>query len=202
MSGIVVTACKYHYFERPTSCVFSSVPHCKIEREKRRERQWQWHTQQEGQSICVKTVTTTIMRSLSRRLHQPLESPVPLFLFLLSLFFSSLLSVYTCEAHVFFHGLLHSHMNHATLRLLLVFTVFFLLPVSHPPTLRSPPLPPSSDASFFSSAVGAVHGDKITPIGLLGSSYPVMSKARVYADVNVLRPKDYWDYESLAVQWG
>eukprot|EP01018_Ginkgo_biloba_P011633 Gb_11739 [translate_table: standard] len=30
----------------------------------------------------------------------------------------------------------------------------------------------------------------------------VMSKARVYADVNVVRPKEYWDYESLAVQWG
>ncbi|KAG6736011.1 hypothetical protein POTOM_061303 [Populus tomentosa] len=29
-----------------------------------------------------------------------------------------------------------------------------------------------------------------------------MSKARVYTDVNVLRPKEYWDYESLAVQWG
>ncbi|GLJ12921.1 hypothetical protein SUGI_0200570 [Cryptomeria japonica] len=29
-----------------------------------------------------------------------------------------------------------------------------------------------------------------------------MSKARVYADVNVVRPKDYWDYESIAVQWG
>ncbi|XP_039170021.1 casein kinase II subunit alpha-2-like [Eucalyptus grandis] len=29
-----------------------------------------------------------------------------------------------------------------------------------------------------------------------------MSKARVYADVNVIRPKEYWDYESLAVQWG
>ncbi|KAG5401355.1 hypothetical protein IGI04_015962 [Brassica rapa subsp. trilocularis] len=28
------------------------------------------------------------------------------------------------------------------------------------------------------------------------------SKARVYADVNVIKPKDYWDYESLAVQWG
>lgn len=28
------------------------------------------------------------------------------------------------------------------------------------------------------------------------------SKARVYADVNVVRPKDYWDYESLAIQWG
>ncbi|TXG59299.1 hypothetical protein EZV62_013872 [Acer yangbiense] len=28
------------------------------------------------------------------------------------------------------------------------------------------------------------------------------SKARVYPDVNVVRPKDYWDYESLTVQWG
>ncbi|MBA0772070.1 hypothetical protein Gotri_007508 [Gossypium trilobum] len=29
-----------------------------------------------------------------------------------------------------------------------------------------------------------------------------MSKSRVYSDVNVLRPKEYWDYESLTVQWG
>ncbi|KAJ0025834.1 hypothetical protein Pint_08668 [Pistacia integerrima] len=29
-----------------------------------------------------------------------------------------------------------------------------------------------------------------------------MSRARVYAEVNVHRPRDYWDYESLAVQWG
>ncbi|KAM7516459.1 hypothetical protein LguiA_006042 [Lonicera macranthoides] len=28
------------------------------------------------------------------------------------------------------------------------------------------------------------------------------SKARVYAEVNVIRPKDYWDYESLNLQWG
>ncbi|KAL0431504.1 UNVERIFIED_CONTAM: Casein kinase II subunit alpha-4, chloroplastic [Sesamum radiatum] len=28
------------------------------------------------------------------------------------------------------------------------------------------------------------------------------SKARVYQDINVLRPKEYWDYESLTVQWG
>ncbi|KAK8663867.1 hypothetical protein V6N13_083672 [Hibiscus sabdariffa] len=37
-------------------------------------------------------------------------------------------------------------------------------------------------------------------------SYPtcrrVMSKSRVYTDVNDLRPKEYWDYESLTVQWG
>ena len=28
------------------------------------------------------------------------------------------------------------------------------------------------------------------------------SKSKVYADVNVVRPRDYWDYESLAIQWG
>lgn len=28
------------------------------------------------------------------------------------------------------------------------------------------------------------------------------SKARIYADVNLQRPKEYWDYESLTVQWG
>ncbi|TYG40522.1 hypothetical protein ES288_D12G099800v1 [Gossypium darwinii] len=32
--------------------------------------------------------------------------------------------------------------------------------------------------------------------------WQVMSKSRVYSDVNVLRPKEYWDYESLTVQWG
>lgn len=29
-----------------------------------------------------------------------------------------------------------------------------------------------------------------------------MSRARVYADVNEKRPRDYWDYENLAVTWG
>ncbi|XP_022884856.1 casein kinase II subunit alpha-2-like isoform X1 [Olea europaea var. sylvestris] len=29
-----------------------------------------------------------------------------------------------------------------------------------------------------------------------------MSQARVYTDINVQRPSDYWDYESLTVQWG
>ncbi|OMO56506.1 hypothetical protein CCACVL1_26503 [Corchorus capsularis] len=28
------------------------------------------------------------------------------------------------------------------------------------------------------------------------------SKSRVYTDVNVVRPKEYWDYETLTVQWG
>lgn len=29
-----------------------------------------------------------------------------------------------------------------------------------------------------------------------------MSRARVYPDVNVQRPREYWDYESLVVTWG
>lgn len=29
-----------------------------------------------------------------------------------------------------------------------------------------------------------------------------MSRARVYADVNLRRPREYWDYESLVVNWG
>ena len=29
-----------------------------------------------------------------------------------------------------------------------------------------------------------------------------MSRARVYSDVNVTRPREYWDYENLTVTWG
>lgn len=29
-----------------------------------------------------------------------------------------------------------------------------------------------------------------------------MSRARVYADINVRRPREYWDYENLTVTWG
>ena len=28
------------------------------------------------------------------------------------------------------------------------------------------------------------------------------SRARVYADVNTHRPREYWDYESHVVEWG
>lgn len=30
----------------------------------------------------------------------------------------------------------------------------------------------------------------------------VPSRARVYADVNSLKPQEYWDYESYVVDWG
>ncbi|KAF8406227.1 hypothetical protein HHK36_008312 [Tetracentron sinense] len=42
----------------------------------------------------------------------------------------------------------------------------------------------------------------IITIKISKSNVATMSKARVYTDVNVLRPKEYWDYESLTVQWG
>ena len=29
-----------------------------------------------------------------------------------------------------------------------------------------------------------------------------MSRARVYADVNVHNSREYWDYETLAIEWG
>ena len=31
---------------------------------------------------------------------------------------------------------------------------------------------------------------------------PLQSRARVFADVNQLRPRDYWDYDNLVVNWG
>jgi len=31
---------------------------------------------------------------------------------------------------------------------------------------------------------------------------PLPSKARVYADVNSQKSKDYWDYDSYNIQWG
>lgn len=30
----------------------------------------------------------------------------------------------------------------------------------------------------------------------------LMSRARVYADVNDQKPQDYWDYENTQLQWG
>ena len=29
-----------------------------------------------------------------------------------------------------------------------------------------------------------------------------ITSSRVYADANVLRPREYWDYESLVLRWG
>ncbi|CAG7865205.1 unnamed protein product [Brassica rapa] len=71
-------------------------------------------------------------------------------------------------------------------RLLLVWAVLTLrAPLAHSPIRRSPPAISSGNTT-------------IDPDPLLAE----MSKARVYTNVNVVRSKDYWDYESLNVQWG
>ena len=35
-----------------------------------------------------------------------------------------------------------------------------------------------------------------------GWRMPLASRARVYADVNSHRPREYWDYEAHVVEWG
>lgn len=78
------------------------------------------------------------------------------------------------------------------LRLLLVCTLVALrAPVAQPPILRIPTQP------FEYNATTSIYHQHIAQISNRG-----MSKARVYTDVNVIRPKEYWDYESLTVQWG
>ncbi|RWW33600.1 hypothetical protein GW17_00001681 [Ensete ventricosum] len=51
-------------------------------------------------------------------------------------------------------------------------------------------------------AAAAVAGTLAQKIGKAVRRPGAPSRARVYADINVHRPKDYWDYESLTVQWG
>ncbi|XP_060674817.1 casein kinase II subunit alpha isoform X2 [Ziziphus jujuba] len=107
-----------------------------------------------------------------------------------------------------------AHKPALLLRILLVFTLLAnRAPVAHLPILRFSFLPnlpnnnnnnnDSIDNNIIISLYNKV--DQTKPAAeILGSNLPLppMSKARVYADVNVLRPKEYWDYESLTVQWG
>lgn len=52
----------------------------------------------------------------------------------------------------------------------------------------------------FGSAV--VGGGKADPSLLMPAMPgPAASKARVYADVNTLKSKDYWDYEAHVPSW-
>ncbi|PNY10261.1 casein kinase ii subunit alpha-1-like protein [Trifolium pratense] len=82
-------------------------------------------------------------------------------------------------------------------RLLLVCTLITLrAPVAQPPNLRTPTQ--SIESNTTTTIVYHHHHNSQISIFNLNS----MSKARVYTDVNVIRPKEYWDYESLTVQWG
>lgn len=47
--------------------------------------------------------------------------------------------------------------------------------------------------------VGGEKADPSTPMPAMPG--PAASKARVYADVNTLKSKDYWDYEAHVPSW-
>ncbi|XP_071915465.1 casein kinase II subunit alpha-2-like isoform X2 [Coffea arabica] len=99
-------------------------------------------------------------------------------------------------------------LNHSKslnlLRVLLVSAVLVVsrAPLAHPPCLRCP-FPANSTAHAILSAADALNKidiDFFESSRICSSA--IMSKSRVYADINVLRPREYWDYESLTVQWG
>lgn len=62
------------------------------------------------------------------------------------------------------------------------------------------------DAATASARTSDGHSSSSDPQPVPLSEYleyfDTMSRARVYADVNVKRPREYWDYESLVVNWG
>nr|BAJ85347.1 predicted protein [Hordeum vulgare subsp. vulgare] len=78
--------------------------------------------------------------------------------------------------------------------------------MSDAPPRKRPPASSVARASAAAVVVAALASSFIalsprcTPAA--AGSGPSMSKARVYTDVNVVRPKEYWDYEALTVQWG
>lgn len=62
----------------------------------------------------------------------------------------------------------------------------------------------SSDIGCVLSATGTkfriVANDQTTIRFIRQMALP--SRARVYADVNSHKPREYWDYESYTVEWG
>ncbi|AED98334.1 casein kinase alpha 1 [Arabidopsis thaliana] len=87
-------------------------------------------------------------------------------------------------------------------RLLLLCAVLALrAPTAHSPILRSSIVTPTARAVSEVSGCTTIDPDFLVEISDSNQTR-AMSKARVYTEVNVIRPKDYWDYESLIVQWG
>ncbi|XP_038970377.1 casein kinase II subunit alpha-like isoform X2 [Phoenix dactylifera] len=105
--------------------------------------------------------------------------------------------------------ILYQKKKDASIRLFLVgFVLAAVLLVLPSPPVGSPPRPPPPPLPLpLDNDRNVLPGRLITNasgnLGILEvSAAAPMSKARVYADVNVHRPKEYWDYESLTVQWG
>ncbi|QCD81525.1 casein kinase II subunit alpha [Vigna unguiculata] len=103
------------------------------------------------------------------------------------------------------------HYNFSRDRLLLLLRSSLSHSFPSPP-IRSPnfpiTFPPASSFRHFAAAPLARYPPP-PPLDAMAQKFGkstrrpgASSKARVYADVNVVRPKEYWDYESLNVQWG
>ncbi|RYR78624.1 hypothetical protein Ahy_A01g003465 isoform C [Arachis hypogaea] len=75
-------------------------------------------------------------------------------------------------------------------------------PVAQYPTLRTPTTHLTNDTTTILHHHHHPYINRSRAQISRSSNRSRMSKARVYTDVNVLRPKEYWDYESLNVQWG
>ncbi|KAF9621807.1 hypothetical protein IFM89_028245 [Coptis chinensis] len=110
----------------------------------------------------------------------------------------------------------HARVSKHLLRFLIVATLVALYAplVAQPPILRRSYLYTSNNNKNETTSFLSINNNKKrSKLDLLlqiggdlfinnNNDNVVMSKAKVYTDVNVLRPKEYWDYESLAVQWG
>ncbi|GFY86627.1 protein kinase superfamily protein [Actinidia rufa] len=73
------------------------------------------------------------------------------------------------------------------------------LSFGQPPQQHNQQLPPPSQRLRQPPSLSGTLAQKIGK-SIRRSGAP--SKSRVYSDVNVIRPKEYWDYETLTVQWG
>ena len=57
--------------------------------------------------------------------------------------------------------------------------------------------------SQLSLLLGALKRGRRGPLSSsVNSAMPLASQARVYADVNLHRAREYWDYESHVIEWG
>ncbi|XP_018631167.1 casein kinase II subunit alpha-like isoform X3 [Nicotiana tomentosiformis] len=71
-----------------------------------------------------------------------------------------------------------------------------------PSSLPPPPPSPSPSSPYLHRPSATLSETLAQKIGKSIRRPGAPSKARVYTDINVIRPKEYWDYESLTVQWG
>lgn len=74
-----------------------------------------------------------------------------------------------------------------------------LLLLGRPAARRFPRLPPGAPRRAAAAALGAPRRPPVLP-AMPGPA--AGSRARVYAEVNSLRSREYWDYEAHVPSWG